>query len=196
MDIKSLKGIAVVSIEQGEKVGVVDNALFDLEKRNVIAFKLIKPGFRRAGGIVITMDDVESIGKDAVMIRDKEMIRELKHERELQDRPDIGAFTALRVVSQDGTYVGNVATVQIDTKSGHITELEITGGSIIDRIRRNKVIPAQDIISIGSDVVIVPDQHAPKGEPEKDKNEDEELKQITEKAQEQEKKGDDDRIVN
>lgn len=161
MDVKSLKGIAVVSIEQGEKVGMVDNILFDLDKRMVIAFKLIKPGFLRSGGIVMTMDDVESIGKDAVMIRNKEKVRELKAERDLQSRPDLGAMASLRVVTEDGTYIGNLATVQFEPRNGAITILEVTGGGLMDRLRRNLVIPANEIVSMGSDVVVVPDQYAP-----------------------------------
>lgn len=163
MDVKSLKGIAVVSIEQGEKVGMVDNILFDLDNRRVIAFKLIKPGLMRSGGIVLTMTDVENIGKDAVMIQNKERIRELKEERDLQNRPDLGTLSSLRVVTQDGTYVGNVATVQFETRNGVITDLEITGGGLMDRLRRNQSIPAREVISIGADVVVVPDKYAPGG---------------------------------
>ncbi len=163
MDVKSLKGIAVVSIEQGEKVGMVDNVLFDLENRRIIAFKLIKPGLMRSGGIVLTMTDVENIGKDAVMIRNKDKIRELKNERDLQNRPDLASLSSLRVVTQDGAYVGKVATVQFEPRNGVITDLEITGTGLIDRLRRNKSIEARELVSIGSDVVVVPDRYAPAG---------------------------------
>lgn len=161
MDVKSLKGIAVVSIEQGEKVGTVDNILFDLERRRVVAFKLIKPGLMRSGGIVATIQDIESIGKDAVMIQSKERIRELKNEHDLQGRPDLGSIASLRVVTQDGTYIGNLATMQFDPKNGKITDLEITGSGFMDRLRRNQVVPASEIISLGSDVAVVPDTYAP-----------------------------------
>jgi uncharacterized protein YrrD len=161
MDVKSLKGIAVVSIAQGEKVGTVDNILFDLENRRVIAFKLTKPGLLRSGGIVLRMTDVENIGKDAVMIKNKEAIRELKAERDLQSRPDLGTLSALRVVSEDGTFVGNVATVQFEPRNGVITDVEITGTGFMDRLRRNQTVPAHQVLSFGSDVVVVPDKYAP-----------------------------------
>jgi uncharacterized protein YrrD len=161
MDVKSLKGIAVVSIEQGEKVGTVDDLLFDLEGRKVVAFKLIKPGLLRSGGIVLRMDDVESIGKDAVMIRNRERIRELKDERDLQGRPDLAALSSLRVVTQDGTYVGNLATVQFDQKFGRLTAIEITGGGLMDRLRRTKEVEISEVVSMGTDVVIIPDSYAP-----------------------------------
>jgi uncharacterized protein YrrD len=161
MDVKSLKGIAIVSIEQGEKVGSVDNVLLNLETKRVIAYKLIKPGLLRSGGIVLKHEDVESIGKDAVMIRNRERIRELKEERDLQSRPDLAALSALRVVTQDGTYIGNLATAQFDPKTGNLTHIEVSGGGLMDKLRRNKVIGIEEVVSMGTDVVVVPDSHAP-----------------------------------
>jgi uncharacterized protein YrrD len=161
MDVKSLKGIAVVSIKQGEKVGTVDDVLFDMENRRVIAFKLIKPGFLRSGGIAITMEDVESIGKDAVMIQHRDRIRDLKNERDLQARPGYSDLSALRVVTQDGTYVGNLSTVQVDPQTGKLTQIEITGGGLIDRLRRNQVVEMDEVVSLGTDVVVIPDKYAP-----------------------------------
>jgi uncharacterized protein YrrD len=167
VDAKSLKGIAVVCIEEGEKVGTVDNILFDLEGRRVIAFKLVKPNLLRSGGIVIKMSDIESIGKDAIMIKNNDRVREFKGERDLQGRPDLHSFSSLRVVSEDGTYVGNMATVQFDKATGDITDIEITGGGFMGRLRRNIVVPSAEIVSIGSDVVVVPDAYAPESnEPE------------------------------
>jgi uncharacterized protein YrrD len=171
MDVKSLKGIAVVSIQQGEKVGTVDDVLFDLENRRVIAFKLIKPGFLRSGGIAITMEDIESIGKDAVMIQHRDRIRELKSERDLQSRPGYSDLSALRVVTQDGTYVGNLATVQVDPQNGKLTQIEVTGGGLIDRLRRNKIVGIEEVVSLGTDVVVIPDKYAPVPETEEESTE-------------------------
>lgn len=161
MDAKSLKGIAVVCIEEGEKVGTVDNILFDLEGRRVIAFKLVKPNLLRSGGIVARMDDIESIGKDAIMIKNKARVREFKTEGDLQSLPDLHSLSSLRVVSEDGTYIGNVATIQFDKENGVITDIEVTGSRMMDRLRRNLVVPSSEVVSIGSDVVVVLDKHAP-----------------------------------
>jgi uncharacterized protein YrrD len=161
MDVKSIKGIAVVSIEQGEKVGTVDDVLFDLDRKRIIAFKLIKPGFLRAGGIALKMEDTQSIGKDAVMIQNRERIRELKDERDLHGRADYDAISSLRVVTQDGTYVGNLATVQFDPHTGAFTHLEVTGPGFMDRLRRNQVVGISEVVSMGTDVVVIPDSYAP-----------------------------------
>jgi uncharacterized protein YrrD len=161
MDVKTLIGIAVVSIEDGEKVSTVDDVIFDLERKRVIAFRLSRSGLFGGGGNVVAMSDVESIGKDAVMIRNRSRVREEKDERELAGRPDLGKLTSLRVVTQDGAYVGNLATVQIDTKTGSITNLEISGGTLMSVLRRNREVPAAEVVSIGSDVAVIPNRYGP-----------------------------------
>lgn len=205
MDAKSLKGIAVVCIEEGEKVGTVDNILFDLEGRRVIAFKLVKPNLLRSGGIVARMDDIESIGKDAIMIKNKERVREFKTEGDLQSSPDLHSLSSLRVVSEDGTYIGNMATIQFDKNNGAITDIEVTGGSFIDRLRRNLVVPASEVVSIGSDVVVIPDKYAPATEADEadathetdqpDKTEDEKPAQLEAKTPSTRSEDETDRIV-
>lgn len=160
MDARSLKGIAVVSIEDGEKVGTVDDMIFNLETMQVLAFRLSRTGFFRSAGELVAMEDVESLGKDAVMIRNRDVLREEKSEREFQDRPDLKSFGNLRVVTQDGSYVGDLATVHIDQKTGSVTELEVSGGSLFAMLRRNLEVPASEVISIGNDVVVISDHYA------------------------------------
>lgn len=169
MDVRSLKGIAVISIEHGEKVGTVDNALFDLDSRRVVAFRIRKSSFPGTARQLISMDDVQNIGPDAVMIQNKDSLRNEKEDREFHNRPDLAAISTLRAVTQDGTYVGNVSTVQFDQKSGNLTAIETTGGGFMDLLRRPKVIGMSEVISIGADVVVVPDQYA-SGSPRQEQN--------------------------
>lgn len=161
MDVKSLKGIAVVSIEHGEKVGTVDNMVFDLEARKVLAFKIRKSSMPRSGKMLLSFNDIRSIGPDAVMIENKDCLRNEKKDRDFHNRPDLSALSGLRVVTRDGTFVGNLATVQFDTKTGHLNAIETTGGGFIDILRRNQVIEISEVVSIGTDVVVVPDSYAP-----------------------------------
>lgn len=178
MDVKSLSGIAVVSIEDGEKVGTVDDVVFNLESRRVIGFRLGRTGLIRGGRSVVSMSDVESVGSDAVMIRNRSMVRDEQNEREFADRPHLRELTSLRVVTQDGAYVGNLATVRFDPSNGSITHLEVSGGSLMSMLRRNREIPADVVLSMGTDVVVVPDQYGPEGSQSKELPEDEEREVI------------------
>ncbi len=161
MDVKSLRGIAVVSVEEGEKVGTVVDLLFDLQARKVVAFRLTQSTLRRSGGQFISMDDIESIGPDAIMIQNRQRVRLEKDHRAFQNMPDLSAVSSLRVVTEDGTYVGNLSTFQFDQKTGQLTEIEITGGGMLDMLRRNKQVPASAVVSVGTDVIVVPDSYGP-----------------------------------
>lgn len=174
MDVKSLSGIAVVSIEDGEKVGTVNDVIFNLEALQVVGFRLSRTRLIRRGRNVVTMSDVESIGSDAVMVRNREKVRDEQHEREFADRPDLRALTSLRVVTQEGAYVGNLSTVHFDPASGSITQLEVSGSSLMSMLRRNREIPADEVVSMGTDVVVVPDRYGPDGGQSKDVADDEE----------------------
>ena len=160
MDAKSLKGIAVVSIDEGEKVGTVDDTIFDLEKKKVTAFRLARSGVFRSERNFITMDDVYSIGPDAVMIQNREKLHRTKSKYDYSGNPGLSQLTSLRVVTEDGAYVGNLATIHFDRKSGIITEFDVSGESIFSVLRRNKEIPANHIVSIGNDVLVVPNSYA------------------------------------
>src|SRR5699024_10722813 len=94
------------------------------------------------------------------MIQNKELLRNEKDDREFQNRPDLSGISTLRVVTEDGTYVGNLTTVQIDQQTGKLTAIETSGSGILDLLRRPKEISIAEVISIGTDVVIVPDSYA------------------------------------
>jgi uncharacterized protein YrrD len=159
MDARSLKGIAVVSIDEGEKVGTIDDTIFNLEKKQVIAFRLAKTGLFRGDRNFVTFEDIHSIGPDAVMIQNRSRLHTAKSKYDYSASPGIAKLTSLRVVTEDGAYVGNVANVHFDRRIGVFTEIEVTGESILAVLRRNKVIPANEIVSVGNDVVVVPNSY-------------------------------------
>lgn len=166
MDVKSLKGIAVVSIEDGEKLGTVDDMLFNLEARRLIGFRMARTGFLRGDRGLVAMDDVESVGTDAIMVRNRSQLRDEQHERDFADRPGLDKLTSLRVVTEHGGYIGGLATVEFDPQSGALTELGVSAGGLRSVLGGTNRIPASDIVSIGTDVVVVPNKYGREGETE------------------------------
>lgn len=167
MDAKTLKGIAVVSVKDGEKVGTVQELVFNPETRRIMALRLGRTGLFGSSRDIILMDDVETIGRDAVMIPNRDAVRQESDERDLQGRPGLKQLGDLRVVTQDGTYVGNLATVHIDHKSGAISQVDVGSGDLMHMFRKNLEVPASEVISMGGDVVIIPNSYAP-GQPDEE----------------------------
>jgi uncharacterized protein YrrD len=155
MDIKSLKDTAVVSINKGEKVGAVEDVLIDSANRRVAALKVQSGGFLRRSQNYLPYDAIQSIGKDAIMIQDPDVLKD-KYEGTPPELHNLGNVTSVRVVTDTGTYIGNVSSVHFEPEDGHITEYEVNPGGISGAFGSTKVIDSASITSIGEDIMIVP----------------------------------------
>jgi uncharacterized protein YrrD len=155
MDIKNLKDTAVVSINKGEKVGTVDDVLIDSQHRRVAAFNVQSGGFLRHSSSCLPFGAVQSIGKDAIMIQDSDVLKD-KYEGTPPEMHNYGNVTSVRVVTDTGTYVGNVSSVHFEPADGHITEYEVSPGGISGVFGSSKLIDSASITSIGEDIMIVP----------------------------------------
>ena len=70
-------------------------------------------------------------------------------------------LTKRKVVTEGGTYVGQVVSVELDPATYRLTAIEVSPGFF----RGNKLIPDDQVTSLGADVVIVSDMVcAPQGE--------------------------------
>ena len=69
MDVEQLRGRAVVSVQQAEKIGTVHDVLVDTSAHRLAGLVLQGGLFR--GGPSIAWADVRTIGQDAVMVDDR-----------------------------------------------------------------------------------------------------------------------------
>ncbi len=65
------------------------------------------------------------------------------------------------VNDQDGSKIGKITDLEVDVLTGKILNVKIQGGSKLVQIfnKNNVSIPWNKIIKIGSDVIIVDNQH-------------------------------------
>lgn len=156
MDVRKLKGIAVISISDGEKVGTIRDALFNIDERRIQGLTVNTGSFLSSSQNVIDMAFVQSIGSDAVMVGDRSAIGGERSETRYQAFMDTSTLTSLKVVTESGDFVGTVATARIDQQDGKLTDLEINTPGIAGTFKSNIVVPIERVISIGKDVVVVP----------------------------------------
>src|SRR5688500_13152321 len=64
MDAKALNGMAVVSLEEGTKLGAIEQPLFDMATRQLGALEVAGD----AGRFVVPFDQIRQIGSDAVTV--------------------------------------------------------------------------------------------------------------------------------
>lgn len=156
---KELSGLAVVSLTGGEKLGRVDDVVFDPSSGRVTGFfvdrggMFSKPKFLPAG-------DVHGLGDDALTVAS---------EKALLDGPsaltgELAAKTAenLPVLNPAGTVLGKVSDIGVDTQAMTVPYLILATGIIGDTLHGKPHLPVSAIQTVGADSVIVSASYDPK----------------------------------
>lgn len=155
MNSKRVQGIPVISIADGTKLGAVDNVYFDPAKKQVVGFSVGSAGGLLApeGGTIVDVVNVRSLGPDALTVSDKSTMGSDLTTARYADLTPLSHLMKRRVVTEGGVYVGQIASVEFDEKSFTLTQVEASPGFF----KSNKSIAAPDVLSIGTDLVVVAD---------------------------------------
>lgn len=158
MNSKRIKGIAVVSIADGTKRGTVDEVYVDLRDRQVVGFTVHggSGGFlsRHRHDGPIDVSDIHSLGADAITLDDASKVQEDAPKARDAGLLSIDELVKRKVVTENGTYVGQIATVEFDETDFRLAQIEVSPGFF----NSNKHAPANLATSLGGDVVIVADE--------------------------------------
>ena len=160
MDIKGIKGIAVVAINDGSRLGTINDVLFDLDNQRIRAFIVGSGGLFSSNDRILDMSDVKSIGTDAVMIESRDQLIADRNDTRYQAFPNVAKTTSLRVVSESGSLVGDLANVQFDQADGRLADIEVSPHGLLGTFRSNLIVPASAVVRFGQDVAVVPDKYA------------------------------------
>ena len=157
MKAQQVSGIAVVSIGAGERVGSVSELLLDLDGKRVAAFVLGSGGGVTGSLLSSTepstprtlgADQVHAIGPDAITVQDASVIQETAAGEGLTP---LSELTKRKVVTEGGTFVGQIASIELDERSMRLTHLEVSPGFF----KSNQLVEADQIITVGPEMVIV-----------------------------------------
>ena len=155
---RELAGLAVVTLANGEKLGKIDDIVFDPKTGRVTGFFVDRGGLFSKPKFLPT-GDVKSLGDDALT---------LESETALLDGPsaltgELAAKTAenLPVLNPSGTVLGKVQDISVDTLSFTIPYLILTT-SLLDNVLHGKPhLPVSAIQMVGPDSVIVSSSYDP-----------------------------------
>jgi sporulation protein YlmC with PRC-barrel domain len=157
MKNSQLKGLSVISIAEGKKLGTIARVFFDPATQQVVAFEV-----HQGGGLLgpepdrsrmIDVEEVQALGPDALMIADESALRSQETAGPSADLVELDALTSRKVVAEGGTQVGAVASTDVDERTFHLRSVEVSPGFF----QTNREIPADQVVSIGIDVLVVTD---------------------------------------
>lgn len=149
-------GINIISLDKGEKVGEINDIIYDPENQNIKAF-LIDEGGWFSEARVIPFEKVQKIGTDAITINTSQ---DIKKGSEIPDPLSSvsernSKIRKMNVVTEEGNNIGRVTDVIFDTQTGKVEEYEISKGPIDDLKKGRKKISRANISRVGQDNIIV-----------------------------------------
>jgi sporulation protein YlmC with PRC-barrel domain len=151
MDASKLKGMAVVSLAEGTKLGTVARPLIDLAALRLVALQVKGD----SGTFVIPFEQVRQVGTDAITVASSQVTQIPGTDSAATALLDLDQIGKLKVVDQAGTLLGTVAQLTIDAASGQISHLGAHKGGMLGMGGTTTPIPAQAILSVGPDLLTV-----------------------------------------
>jgi uncharacterized protein YrrD len=157
MKNNQIKGIGVISIAEGKKLGTIARSYFDPESRRVVGFVI-----HQGGGIlstepdrhgIVDVSEVHSLGPDALMVEDESAFHGEETSERYAELLDLDELMARKVVTEGGTQVGDIAALDFDERTFALRAVEVSPSFF----QSNREIPADQVVSIGGDVLVVSD---------------------------------------
>ena len=154
----SILGLQVISQQSAKALGKVLDLVFDHDADECVALVLKERGFLGLGSAqVVPWNEIVSIGKDAVMVKDDESVVNPADHGRLQDVMEREAhLSGTRIVTDDGRDVGTFAEIYVDETTGKTLGYEVSGGFVSDTMSGKRYLPAErtDDLRVGQDVLL------------------------------------------
>jgi sporulation protein YlmC with PRC-barrel domain len=153
MNIDKFRGLAVVSLDEGLKLGTVDHALFDPATLELRALQVTGDGRT----FIIPWGLIATIGADAVMVASSRATQTTTQGGTLGNLVDRRTLQRLKVVDATGTLVGTLSDLESDQTTGAMLRITVSKGGFLGRFGETTVIDAAAIRGIGTNIVTVAD---------------------------------------
>jgi len=157
MDTKARQiiGLPVVSFSTGSKLYEVEDLILDPERKQVLALVVSeKQLFHSARAI--PFGRINAIGPDAVIVPDGKAVINVDRDKLLKSLYNDRMVKGLRVLTEDGRKLGEIADMLIDTQTGEIKGYYVTMGRMLAVGQGMRWLPADSVINMGSRVAYVP----------------------------------------
>ena len=151
MDAKTLKDMAVVSLREGTRLGRVEQPIFDLAARQLRAVDVHGDD----GTFIVPFEQIESIGSDAITVTSSEVTHTPSAGGAVGTEMGLHELEKLKVVDNEGTFLGTLDTIEFDPATGLVTQLSAHKGGLLGMGGTSTPIDASSIVKVGSELLTV-----------------------------------------
>jgi uncharacterized protein YrrD len=150
--ISDLRGKTILSLNDGMRIGSIDEVLVDPDSLRIAALVVKQGGLFDRETKIVPAHDVNKWGKDAVLVESRDVFRS---EADITDRERwlsaSDKLKGLTIVNTEGARLGRMDEILVDN-TGKIVAYRVSEGTLGGK---SWEIPAQSTKSLGGDVVIV-----------------------------------------
>jgi len=157
MNATDLKDMTVVSLQEGTKLGRVEEPLFDLAARQLGAVQVKG----EEGTFLLPFAEIQSIGADAITVSSSQVTQTPSSGGAMDALLDLRALKRLKIVDQAGTFLGTLSEVDVDPVSGQITKLVAHEGGVLGMGGTTTSIPSTAIVMVGQELLTVTTETEP-----------------------------------
>lgn len=155
MNTDELKGRPVITIEGGEKMGQVSDAVFDLGQRRLVALLVSSGGLIGGSKHTIEVGAIHRIGPDAITVQSRGKLREGEHVPDGFVR--LSDLRKRAVITESGQELGALADLHLSDDYA-VTEVEMsTGSGLLGMFGSAKTFAVAMVVAFG-DVITVKDE--------------------------------------
>lgn len=151
MDIGKLKGMAVVSVTEGSRLGRVDGLLFEPQALQVAALRVKGD----SGEFIVPFDQIKSIGVDAITVESSQVTQIAGAGGAHAGLIDLDQIKKLQVVDAAGTLIGSVETLEIEPTTGRLATLTAHKGGLLGLGGTSATIEAGAVQSVGGEIITI-----------------------------------------
>ena len=155
MRANELTGRAVVALSNAEKIGQVEDVLFDAPFRQVLGFRVKRGGlFGKAQALL--RDSVTSVGADALTVQSPDVVNDEERFSELAHAATLSQVERTQVVTESGELMGTIAHLEIDDDARKVTSYTLSS-SLRDRVMRHEAesVQADEVLRLGEGGIMV-----------------------------------------
>ncbi|SCG83258.1 PRC-barrel domain protein [Proteiniborus sp. DW1] len=149
-----LIGLPVISKETGKKVASIREIIYSKKKFKVVAF-LINEGNIFRDAKIIRFINIDSIGKDALIIENENLVEKSSHFPEIDNLINEKKIIEEEILTEGGESLGHVKDIIIDVESGRIVGFILTDGLIQDLKEGRNVLPYTTETIFGENSIII-----------------------------------------
>ena len=152
---KKLLSLPIISLKEGQKIGYVKNIIIN-PKTIAVAALVVDPKRFFMEQRIIPYNRVVNIGENAITVGTESQVEKAAN------LPDImhllkekTAVIGMKVITANGKSLGIVDEFYINQEDGSIEFIDISGGKIESLFHGKARLKAEEIITLGSEVMVV-----------------------------------------